>query len=51
MPSLDDFARHKLAALERADLRRTLVPTDRRDDLWVERNGRKLLSFSCKSSA
>ena len=47
MPSLDDFARHKLAALERADLRRTLVPTDRRDNLWVERNGRKLLSFSC----
>src|SRR6187402_1525965 len=47
MPSLDDFARHKLAALERADLRRTLVPTDRRDNLWVERNGRRLLSFSC----
>jgi 8-amino-7-oxononanoate synthase len=47
MSSLDDFARHKLAALERAHLRRTLVPTDRRDNLWVERNGRKLLSFSC----
>jgi 8-amino-7-oxononanoate synthase len=47
MPSLDNFARHRLATLERAHLRRTLVPTDRRDDLWVERNGRRLLSFSC----
>jgi 8-amino-7-oxononanoate synthase len=47
MSSLDDFARHKLAALERSHLRRTLVPTDRLDDLYVERDGRRLLSFSC----
>ena len=47
MSSLDDFARHKLAALERAHLRRTLVPTERGDELYVERNGRRLLSFSC----
>ena len=47
MPSLDDFARQKLSALDEAHLRRVLTPTDRRDDLWVERNGRRLLSFSC----
>ncbi len=47
MPSLDDFARQKLGALEQAHLRRTLVPTGRSGGLWVERNGRRLLSFSC----
>ena len=36
-----------LRALEQAHLRRTLVPTGRSGDLWVERNGRRLLSFSC----
>lgn len=50
MPSLDDFARQKLAILERAELRRTLVPTDRGENLWVERNGRRLLSFSCNDT-
>ena len=47
MPSLDEFARQKLATLEQAHLRRTLVPTGRFDGLVVERNGRRLLSFSC----
>jgi 8-amino-7-oxononanoate synthase len=47
MPSLDDFARQKLSALEQAHLRRTLVPTGRHGDLWVERKGRRLLSISC----
>ena len=47
MPSLDEFARQKLGALDEAHLRRTLVPTGRHGDLWVERNGRRLLSFSC----
>jgi 8-amino-7-oxononanoate synthase len=47
MPSLDDFATQKLVELERAHLRRALVATDRQDGLWVERNGRRLLSFSC----
>src|SRR3954470_11406600 len=47
MPSLDEFARQKLSTLEQAHLRRTLVPTGRHDDLWVGRNGRRLLSFSC----
>src|SRR3954453_8609229 len=47
MPPLDEFARQKLDALDEAHLRRRLLPTGRFDDLWVERNGRRLLSFSC----
>jgi 8-amino-7-oxononanoate synthase len=45
--SLDEFAKAKLAALEGASLRRALVETTRTDGLWVERNGQRLLSFSC----
>jgi 8-amino-7-oxononanoate synthase len=45
--SLTAFAQAKLAGLEARSLRRTLVPTHRIDGLWVERNGRRLLSFSC----
>ena len=47
MSSLDEFARQKLATLEQVHLRRSLVPTGRFDGLVVERNGRRLLSFSC----
>lgn len=47
MGSLEAFAQQKLAALEQAALRRTLVPTVREDGLWIERDGRRLLSFSC----
>jgi 8-amino-7-oxononanoate synthase len=47
MPLLDDFARNKLATLERAHLRRDPVPTERLDDLYAVRNGRRLLSFCC----
>ena len=47
MPSLDEFASNKLAELERHSLRRALVPTERTEGIWAERNGRKLLSFSC----
>ena len=47
MPSLDEFARQKLDTLDETHLRRTLVPTGRLNDLWVERNGKRLLSFSC----
>ncbi len=47
MSSLDEFARRKLESLEQAHLRRSLVPTGRDEGLWVERNGRRLLSFSC----
>ena len=46
MDSLDDFAAAKLAALDRGGLRRALVETAR-GALFVERNGRRLLSFSC----
>jgi 8-amino-7-oxononanoate synthase len=46
MRSLDEFACGKLAALERARLRRTPVVTVR-DGIFAERGGRRLLSFSC----
>ena len=45
--SLDTFARSKLDGLEARDLRRQLKPTHRLDGLWVERAGRRMLSFSC----
>lgn len=47
MQSLDAFARERLAALDARHLRRTLVDTAREDGIWVKRNGRRLLSFSC----
>jgi len=47
MRSLEDFAAKKLAELERASLRRVLAETDRLDGIWVNRNGRRLLSFCC----
>lgn len=47
MDSLDTFAEAKLASLEARSLRRVLTPTTRVDGVWVERNGRRLLSFSC----
>jgi 8-amino-7-oxononanoate synthase len=47
MRSLDDFAVRKLAELDRASLRRTLAESFRGEDPWVERDGRRLLSFSC----
>jgi 8-amino-7-oxononanoate synthase len=46
MSSLDDFAMSKLAGLEGQHLRRTLVTTARHD-VVVERDGRRLVSFSC----
>jgi 8-amino-7-oxononanoate synthase len=46
MSSLDDFAMGKLAGLESRHLLRTLVTTARRE-VVVERNGRRLVSFSC----
>jgi hypothetical protein len=49
MRSLDDFAISKLEELERASLRRTLAESFREDGLWVERGGRRLLSFSGQS--
>lgn len=47
MDSLQAFARHKLRGLEALRLRRTPLETRRLDGLWVERGGRRLLSFSC----
>src|SRR5262252_2290547 len=46
MRSLDGFASDKLAALENARLRRMPVVTTR-TGIWAERDGRRLLSFSC----
>ncbi|PVM93170.1 8-amino-7-oxononanoate synthase [Caulobacter endophyticus] len=47
MHSLDAFASGKLAALEAMSLRRRLKPTRRLPGAFVERDGRRLLSFSC----
>lgn len=47
MNSLTRYAEAKLAGLEAQSLRRWLTPTHREDGLWVERGGRRLLSFSC----
>jgi 8-amino-7-oxononanoate synthase len=47
MPSLDEFAASKLAALQGGQLRRALIETGRTEGLWAVRNGRRLLSFSC----
>jgi 8-amino-7-oxononanoate synthase len=47
MRSLDEFATARLAELERGSLRRALVDTTRVTGIWMLRNGRRLLSFSC----
>ena len=47
MHSLDEFATAKLRELERDSLRRVLVDTTRVTGIWMLRNGRRLLSFSC----
>jgi 8-amino-7-oxononanoate synthase len=47
MTSLSAFARNKLDALDARSLRRTLTPTRRLEGPWVERGGKRLLSFSC----
>ena len=47
MRSLDEFATVKLGELDRRSLRRSLVETTRVTGIWVLRNGRRLLSFSC----
>jgi 8-amino-7-oxononanoate synthase len=46
MRSLDEFAGEKLDELEHAQLRRMPITTAR-SGIWAERNGRRLLSFSC----
>ncbi len=47
MQSLDDFARGKLQDLEARGLRRRLNSTARVSGIHVERDGRRLISFSC----
>ncbi len=47
MHSLDAFAQEKLDDLQRRHLRRALAETMREDGIWVERDGKRLLSFSC----
>jgi 8-amino-7-oxononanoate synthase len=47
MQSLERFAAHKLAELDARKLKRTLKEDWRLDGLWIERGGRRLLSFSC----
>ena len=47
MHTLDAFAQDKLDELQRRGLRRALAETVREDGIWVERNGKRLLSFSC----
>jgi 8-amino-7-oxononanoate synthase len=45
--TLDELARQKLRTLERRNLRRRLAVTDRLEGVHVERDGRRLVSFSC----
>lgn len=47
MTKLSDFANAKLEELDARHWRRVLVATHRKDGIWVERHGRRLLSFSC----
>jgi 8-amino-7-oxononanoate synthase len=45
--SLTAYAQSKIDLLADASLLRTLKPTHRLDGAWVERDGRRLISFSC----
>src|SRR6476469_782256 len=47
MHSLDQFAQDKLDGLKRRHLQRALTDTVRGNGIWVERDGKRLLSFSC----
>ena len=47
MSSLDQFAQGKIDDLKRRHLHRQLTETLREDGIWVERDGRRLMSFSC----
>jgi 8-amino-7-oxononanoate synthase len=45
--ALDHFAAQKLRDLEARQLRRRLIESARTDGIYVARNGRRLISFSC----
>src|ERR1700749_4516033 len=47
MRSLDEFAAAKLRDLDTQNRRRSLSDSAREDGIWIERDGRRLLSFSC----
>jgi len=47
MSSLDRFAQSKLDDLASRNQYRRVIETRREDGIWVERDGRRLLSFSC----
>jgi 8-amino-7-oxononanoate synthase len=47
MSSLDRFAQSKIDDLKGRNLHRAMTETLREDGIWVERGGRRLLSFSC----
>jgi 8-amino-7-oxononanoate synthase len=45
--TLTGYAQAKIDQLKAQSLDRTLTPTRRLDGVWVERQGRRLMSFSC----
>lgn len=47
MPDLDHMAAAKLSELEAQDLRRRLVVSARQDAVFIERDGRRMISFCC----
>jgi 8-amino-7-oxononanoate synthase len=47
MRTLDEFAAAKLRELDSRQRRRRLQDSTREDGIWIERGGRRLLSFSC----
>lgn len=47
MQSLDNYASNKLAEIRGRHLHRTLNEIVREEGLWIERGGRRLLSFAC----
>ena len=47
MRSLDKFAAAKLRDLDAKNRRRSLSDSARADGIWIERGGKRLLSFSC----
>jgi 8-amino-7-oxononanoate synthase len=47
MRSLDEFAADKLRDLDAQNRRRSLSDSARADGIWIERGGKRLISFSC----
>jgi len=47
MQSLDTYAQEKLEEIERRGLHRSISETVREDGIYIERSGKRLLSFSC----